>query len=90
MNNNLIDKIPLHAGLDANSDFDFLYACCPACTYRLSQSCIGTRSRQTCPECKALLGITVTDDSVIVRLLEKPKRAPTQRRQTVPALAQER
>lgn len=87
MNIDLVEKNPLHPGADADTDYDFLYACCPACTYRLSQSCIGTRSRQTCPECKALLGITVTDDSVIVRLLEKPKRVPTLRRQAVPAQA---
>ena len=72
--------IPLHPGEEDNNEYDFLFACCPACTYRLTESAIGTRSRQTCPECKALLGITVIDKTVIVRLLEKPKKEPALRR----------
>ena len=90
MFSDITGTIPLHPGEEETNEYDFLFACCPACTYRLSLSGIGTRARQTCPECKALLGVTVIDSAVVIRLLEKPKKEPLLRKRADSAQSQAR
>lgn len=55
-----------------NTNHQALYACCPACAYRLCQCYAGTHTMQMCPKCKADVDIQTDNHYVKITLIAKP------------------